>query len=171
MEKIKLDEQKIKEFTKNSNETNKIELFSTEIYGKKHTIELSFSTMSFNISEQIKVYEITRTAAGDFFSDNDGYCDSVDFKKNKKVDFLKVYRMCQRQTNKFIEATNKQQKLIENAIEKNEKDVEKMAKSIVDIWEKIGMAITSYEDDDGECYDEFENLILWLNGILAQKND
>lgn len=121
IEKIKLDEQKIKEFvekSKKSKKKNKIEFFSAEIDGKKYCLELNYIHDDFD-----RCFYFSGAAVDEilFFDDVDdefggGVFEWFIFEPYKRISLEKITEQCQTETESFVDAINKQKELIEQAI-------------------------------------------------------
>lgn len=121
IEKVTIDKEKIKEFvekSKKSKKKNKIEFFSDEIEGKKYYLELNYIN-----DDGDRCFYFSGAAVDDilFFDDVDdefggGVWDWIIFERHKRISLEKITEQCQTETDSFVDAINKQQELIEQAI-------------------------------------------------------
>ena len=177
IEKIRLDEQRIKKFVEKAKKRKKysqIELFSTEIDGKKYEVYLCFDKFHNDHSgEDYRCFYIFANAI-DFFLCNDGSEFSedieesdefVNFYPKERVNFVKIYEMAQSYTDNFIETINRQQEFIEKYGEEQETlNYEALASELVfEIWHKIGVSLNDFDP----C--SFEYLEGWLCGQIENK--
>ena len=122
IEEVTIDEKKVKEFvekSKKSKKRNTIELFSKEIDGKKYALELNYIN-----DDGDRCFYFSGGAVGDilFFDDVDdefggGVWNWIIFEPHKRISFEKITEQCQTETDSFVDAINKQQELIEQAIQ------------------------------------------------------
>lgn len=121
IEKVTIDKEKVKEFvekSKKSKKQNEIELFSTEIDEKKYFLKLNYIH-----DDGDRCFYFSGAAVDDilFFDDVDdefggGVCDWIIFEPFKRISLEKITEQCQTETDSFVDAINKQQELIEQAI-------------------------------------------------------
>lgn len=122
IEKVTIDKEKIKEFVEKSKKSKKrktIELFSKEIDGKKYCLELNYI---YDVGD--RCFYFSGAAVDDilFFDDVDdefggGVWDWIIFEPHKRISLEKITEQCQTETDSFVDAINKQQELIEQAIQ------------------------------------------------------
>lgn len=167
IEKVKIDEQKLKEFVKKAKESCQIELFATEIDGKKYEIYLCFD--KFDEFYEYRCFYIYSNAI-DFILCCDGseYADDMDesykyvnFYQKERVNFKKIYEMAQSYTDNFIDTINKQQEFIEECELRD--DYEDLAIEICDIWMHIGLLPNDFVPDS------FYHLAGWLCEQMEKK--
>ncbi len=176
MEKIKIDEEAIRKFvqrTRGTKKYNKLVLFSAKIDGGEYETSLNFEQFE---GEICKTYYLGAVAR-EFYLDEevlsfgeDGY-NYIFFYPREKIDLEILFEMCQRITDEFIDALNKQQELIKQAVKEgvkryieNEDEYEEetddfrfLADEISDIWASMGLL--TYEDSHISGYGDFKN---WL---------
>ena len=167
IEKVTIYEQKLKEFVKKAKESCQIELFATEIDGKKYEIYLCFD--KFNEFDEYRCFYIYANAidfilccnGSEFADDIDESDKFVKFYPKERVNFKKIYEMAKSYTDNFIDTINKQEEFIEEC--ESQDDYEDLAVEISDIWLHIGLTTNDFDPDS------FEYLTGWLCEQIEKK--
>lgn len=170
-EKVTIDKEKVKEFvekSKKSKKQNEIELFSTEIDGKKYEIYLCFDKFN-NEFDEYRCFYIYANAidfilccdGSEFSEDIDESDKFVKFYPKERVNFVKIYEMVQSYTDSFIDTINKQQEFIEEC--ESQDDYVNLAIELCDIWQHSGLSTNDFDP----C--SFEYLEGWLCGQIEKK--
>lgn len=145
MEKIKIDKDEIQKFI-DSKEEDCLNLFFEIIDGMDYSVNLGYAELDDEQGILYKSYFLDKSAVGCAFlsmEDRELRGDEINYYMYMDADAEKITEMCQRQTDIFVEAINKQFEIIEN-----EDDVEEIVGELVNTYGSVGLLL----DDENILY-------------------